>query len=123
MNTIEMIKRASEKSLSKFLCKNEEDNYVHFKIGVLVWADSLVFEINTLSLTYEWEEEEDRIVSFIEAIKSGKKIRVEHEFIEKSLGSIGSGYNNLDDILYELGNHFNRDAVADILLTGKWYIE
>lgn len=72
MNTIEMIKRASEKSLSKFLCKNEEGNYVHFKNGVLVWADSLVFEINTLSLTYEWEEE-DGIVSFIEAIKSGKK--------------------------------------------------
>lgn len=55
-------------------------------------------------------------VSFMEAIKSKKKIRVEHPLLNTE-------YFVLDDMLDKLCRTFLNKDIIDILTNGKWYIK
>ncbi|PRR85529.1 hypothetical protein [Clostridium luticellarii] len=59
---------------------------------------------------------EPRPVSFMEAIKSKKKIRVEHPLLNTE-------YFVLDDMLDKLCRTFLNKDIIDILTNGKWYIK
>lgn len=70
----------------------------------------------------EWQEIKEA-VSFIEAIESGKPIRVEHFLINNEIDYITKKYNPLADVLSELTDYHFSSTVRQILLEGKWYIE
>lgn len=68
----------------------------------------------------EWVEVR-QAVSFMEAVESGRKLKVEHE-------SIGGGeyfkkFDFLDDLIYELADIFSSNEIRQIILNGKWYVE
>lgn len=59
-------------------------------------------------------------VPFMEAAKSGKKIKVNHEDIYRNEEYFNE-YHELGDLLHELTECFNN--VQGIILNGEWYIE
>lgn len=59
-------------------------------------------------------------VLFMEAIKSGKKIKVNHEDIYRNEEYFNE-YHELGDLLHELTECFNN--VQGIILNGEWYVE
>ena len=94
----------------------------------------------------DWESELKFIpiqkpITFMEAIKSGGRIRVEHELIDKYKPFINANYLNDDylelccktltkggsleisDLLWSLGYLFGNEAISKILTEGKFYIE
>lgn len=71
----------------------------------------------------EWEKVADRPVSFMEAVESGKKIKVEHDFIDDDIGYLKENYTFLGDMLWELGESLSTDGVQDVIMNGKFYIE
>ena len=121
MKTWEMIKALTENPEKKF--KGKILGQAELYEGILVWSSSMedVVISNTL-LKMEWEEVKEP-VSFIEAVESEKKIRVEHEYLDGSLETLTTNYHGIDDVLYTIGNCFDGDGVRDIILNGKWYIE
>ena len=94
----------------------------------------------------DWESELKFIpiqkpITFMEAIKSGGRIRVEHEIIDKYKPLMNTNYLNDDylelccniltkggyleisDLLCSLGYLFGNEKVSKILTEGKFYIE
>ena len=94
----------------------------------------------------DWESELKFIpiqkpLTFMEAIKSGSRIRVEHELIDNyitvtSLNYLNDdylelccniltkgGYIKINDLLSSLGCLFGNGAISKILIEGKFYIE
>lgn len=65
-------------------------------------------------------------VSFMEAVKSGKYIRVDLTGIEgygeKTIKELNT-YMSLDEIFELLGNEFYGGYIKEIIEKGKWYIE
>ncbi|MEY8763383.1 MULTISPECIES: hypothetical protein [Clostridium] len=57
-------------------------------------------------------------VSFMEAVKSKKKIRVEHPRLCKT-----PKYYWLGELMHELSTNHIDNILADIILEGKWYIK
>lgn len=66
-------------------------------------------------LNQKWEEVQQP-VNFMEAIKSKKKIKVEHPLLN-------TDYFVLDDMLNKLCVAFLNKDIIDILANGKWYIK
>ena len=80
-------------------------------------------------------------LTFMEAIKSGSRIRVEHELIDNYIPVTSLNYLNDDylelccktltkggsleisDLLWSLGYLFGNEAISKILTEGKFYIE
>ncbi|MDF2800812.1 MAG: hypothetical protein K0S61_715 [Anaerocolumna sp.] len=72
-------------------------------------------------------------VSFIEAVKSTKAVRVEHEFITKLEPSssdkrffndlINGKFFDIDNLIYNVSEYADAEPLRDILLNGKWYVE
>ena len=94
----------------------------------------------------DWESELKLIpiqkpLTFMEAVKSGGKIRIEHELIDKYKPLMNTNYLNDDylelccntltkggyleisDLLCALGYLFGNEKVSKILTEGKFYIE
>jgi len=117
MKTWEMIKRLTENPKKKFKSDLGE---VEIFNGCLVWSSDMGdVIINNPTLNMNWEEVKES-VSFIEAVKSGKRIKVVHGFtIDDELDC----YMPLDDLLYELSNQYYANQMRNIILDGKWYIE
>ena len=83
---------------------NEEDKWHEVLIGV--------------DLDREWEEVK-KPVHFMTAIKSGRKIRVEHALIS---GNFSRNYKWLGQILERFTWDFSDYEIVDIIQNGKWYI-
>ena len=62
-------------------------------------------------------------VSFIKAVESGKKIKVEHDFIDGDIDYLEENYVSLDEMFWELGENLSGDGVQDVIMNGKFYIE
>lgn len=62
-----------------------------------------------------------KAVDFMTAVKSGKRIRVEHESIEKQFGF--NDYKSILDFLRGLIQWFSSTEIKFILTEGKFYIE
>ena len=118
MKTWEMIKELSKNPKKKF--KRKTDGLeIRNMCGRFNWEPGYTF----LGVNDEWEEIKEP-VDFMTAIKSGKKIRVEHEFVDGALERLSTEYHYLDEILYVLGIYINSDDdIRNIALNGKWYIE
>ena len=128
------------KASSEF--KDELGKYAGFLSNkFLCWEDSG----KKLNLG-NWESELKFIpiqkpLTFMEAVKSGGEIRIEHELIDKYKPFINANYLNDDylelccntltkggfleisDLLYALGYLFRNEIVSKILTEGKFYIE
>ena len=83
----------------------------------------------------------EKPITFMEAVKSGGKIRIEHELIDKYKPLMNTNYLNDDylelccntltkggyleisDLLCALGYLFRNETVSKILTEGKFYIE
>ena len=112
-------------SSNKFLCW--EDSGKKLELGN--WESELKFIPIQKPLT------------FMEAIKSGSRIRVEHELIDNfkpvtNLNYLNDDYLELccntltkggsleiNDFLYSLGYLFGNESISKILTEGKFYIE
>ena len=110
---------------NKFLCW--EDNGKKLELGN--WESELKFIPIQKPLT------------FMEAIKSGSRIRVEHELIDNFKPVTNLNYLNevylelccdkltkgrsleINDLLWSLGYLFGNGAISKILTEGKFYIE
>ena len=60
-------------------------------------------------------------VSFMEALKSGKKLKVEHPLMSEIIETEIKEFDSISWILFAITNE-NID-VREIILNGKWYIE
>lgn len=69
----------------------------------------------------EWELIQ-KSVTFIEAVESKKKMRVEHYLIEND--PFFKNYHTLQEVLHRgLTPDCNSVTIRDIILNGKWYVE
>ncbi|NME63820.1 hypothetical protein HF846_04290 [Clostridium cadaveris] len=62
-------------------------------------------------------------VDFMTAVKSGKKIKVEHEAIKHFELKCTSEYLTLFVVVEELGKNLDSISLREILTEGKFYIE
>lgn len=119
MKTWEMIKELTENPEKIF--KNQ------YGVEIRVLPDNDLFfggEIghNFIGITDEWEEVKDP-VTFIDALKSGKRVMIKHQDLDGELSYMSEIYNEIDDVMYNISNYFTAEGVREILLNGKWYIE
>lgn len=119
MRTWEMIKELTENPNKRFACDPVTDgSYVTVKEGIVVWqgAGQSGQYMAVTTNSEDWEEVKQP-VSFMEAVESGKRIKVEHadEFI--------NSYHNLDYFLGELLDFFPEGELRDTLINGTFYIE
>ena len=119
MKTWEMIKELIETPEKKFV--NTFGHVVkHSKTKGLVFSRPK--SLTHISLNDEWEEVKEPI-SFMRAVESGKRIKVEHDFIDGDIDYLGEKYVFLDILLWELGEKLSDDGVRDVIMDGKFYIE
>ena len=124
------------KSSSEFEDELEKDALKFLSNKFLCWEDSgKKLELGN------WESELKFIpiqkpMTFMEAIKSGGRIRVEHELIDNFNPYLNDdylelccntltkgGFLEISDLLCALGYLFRNEIVSKILTEGKFYIE
>ena len=83
----------------------------------------------TLDFTHflkeEWEEVQEP-VNFMEAVKSGKKIKVEHEYINDLIEAdsiVLKDYMAVAYLMEILSNKLLSSEIREVILNGKWYIK
>ena len=111
MKTWEMIKELTENPGQKFKRVGGEleisvdiDDNLNWKSGY-----------SPLNIYEEWEEVKQP-VSFMEAVESGKRIKLEHE-------DDGEKYVTLDYFLASISGRFMQRELRDLLLRGTFYIK
>lgn len=64
-------------------------------------------------------------VSFMEAVKSGKKVKVDYSDIDTDDNHAFSceDYRDLASLIFDIVNKNGSKAFKEIILNGKWYIE
>lgn len=78
--------------------------------------------LNDFMRNREWEEVKEP-VDFTEAVKSGKRIKVEHSCLDGILDYLTTRYNELGDVLDQISTYLSDGDIRKVLLNGKWYIE
>ena len=122
MEVWEMVKELTENHEKKFIAYSIYDNTD--KISICVRNGDIIFEkegmgiLAMVSLNIFCEEVREP-VSFAEAIESGKRIKVIHEFTKKD-GC--DRYMTLSNLLLKLSQYSSYD-IRDIILNGEFYIE
>lgn len=87
--------------------------------GTLNWLSGYMH----LNINDEWEEVKE-LVSFMEAVKSGRQIKVEHKLIDDLLKAYFFTIpQELNDFIWNLGDTFSTEEIATILQEGEFYIE
>lgn len=78
-----------------------------------------------VDLESEWTLIQQEPVDFMTAVKSGKRIRIEHELLRKDYFDFDfiTEYKELSTILEELGKKFLSTYIERIITEGKFYIE
>lgn len=116
MKTWQMIKELTENPTKRFANKGDENAYVVVERNVIVWrGEDQKGQMMTVDIDVEWEEVKQP-VSFMEAVASGKRIKLEHE-------DDGEEYVTLDYFLASIARHFVQGELRDLLLRGTFYIE
>lgn len=81
-------------------------------------------EYDTISVEDKWVlVQEHKQVEFMDAVKSGKRVRVEHEYIENQENKHYKNYQNLWELFSNLVQDFCSEGIQDIVLNGTWYVE
>lgn len=118
-DAIKMIRDNPQKQFSNefgYIMKTETNGIV-----VRLDSDGDGFGID---ISHEWEEVK-KPVDFMTALKSGKKMKVEHEFISEPYEkeNLSNYYRDFATLLDELRTSWNPVDAREIILRGKWYIE
>lgn len=121
MKTWQMIKELTENPKKKFTYTGGR-TYVIMEDGMIVWKGEYqkgqAFAIGYINeRDREWEEVKQP-VTFMEAVKSQKMIKVEHKDFE-----LDGDFRDLDDLLYKIGGCFSSGSLSMLITDGKWYIE
>lgn len=128
MKTGEMIKELTENPEKEFISKVNKD----IKAKRSLFTDDIelynhknktkIVKLGVKVLNGEWEEVKES-VDFMTAVKSGKKIRVEHINVDDRGVDDLIDFTSLDCLIYALGEGWDAEEVKDIILNDKWYIE
>lgn len=129
MKTWEMIKELTENPEKEFVSISSKDGeasvYATIEHGTIFFRNSFgkSTALYFIDLNWKWEEVKEP-VSFMEAVKSGKKVRVEHGFISEvhEKEQFSNHYKHLTELLEVLGTSWSSNDARRILLDGKWYI-
>lgn len=65
-------------------------------------------------------------ISFMEAVKSEKRVKLEHVILTKLTKcreTTLKEYKSLPDLMYLLGRELLSEELREVILNGKWYIE
>ncbi len=127
VKTWEMIKELTENPEKEFVQKYNK------KLHVFMTVDGEVFygidgdgQTKPLVLDnwlkQEWEEVKEP-VTFIDALRSDKKVMIKHQDLDGELRYMSETYNDIDDVMYNISSYFTAEGVREILLNGEWYIE
>ena len=118
MKTWEMIKELTEHPNKSFKLKGEKN---------IVYSSDLQSEgkieldqVDFITIYDEWEEVKNA-VNFIEVVKAAK----EGNRVGLNFNRFGINYTKweLRDLMIDLGEGFEDEELAEIILNGKWYIE
>ena len=123
MKTWEMIKELTENPSKRFTYDTAaKGSYVTIKNRTASWhgpgQDGQILSVN---IANEGWEEFKSPVSFMEAVKAQKPIRVEHDITDGDEEL--DVYLELDYFLECLAGNWYECEVRDVLLNGKFYIE
>lgn len=118
--TWEAYKMLTENPNLKF--KDEFGYYLVIEDNAFILKDELGKDVEYVCNTFEdkWTLVQNP-VDFMTAVKSGKKIKVEHELV-KRIGLLEE-YKNLGFVFSVLGAEFIAEEIYEILTEGKFYIE
>lgn len=119
-------------SYRKELSASQNDKYSYFYYKAY-GKDNKVIDYSKGSGTFSGNIRLDEVwvlikkpVTFIEALQSGKKIKVEHEIISRLHSSKRCElevFSYSDNVISRLaGNLVSRD-LTEVILNGKWYVE
>ena len=119
MRTWQMIKELTENPTKRFTYDTAtEGSYVTVKDVAVVWqGKEQEGQMLGVNIANEGWEEVKQPVNFMEAVESGKRIKVEHA--DESINP----YHDLDCFLDELLDFFTEGELRDILINGTFYIE
>lgn len=126
MKTWEMIKELTENPNKKFICddiitevkRSSEIHITHNVTGKDFGA----------CINDEWEEVKQS-VDFMTAVHSGRRIKVEHKYVDKYLITDFEKYcefekyQHMKCVLKFLVEKFMPHIIREIIIDGNWYIE
>ena len=120
MKTWEMIKEITENPEKKF--KEKSFGQVEIFEGELVWSSNMdIVIISEVVLGMEWEEVKEP-VDFMEALKSCKRVSVEHPNLF-DMPAIYKKNASIATVINYIFESYSDALVREIILNGKWYIE
>lgn len=123
MKLYDVMRRWATDPSTKFYCIHTEEVW-RLENGLVLTENNEKRIINKTTLNFDFEEIKEP-VSFIEAVESEKRVRVEHPYIsqpyEKS--ELSRDYQYLGAILDILSAAWGEDEIRKIILEGDWYIE
>ena len=116
--------------------------YMDYDYKFLKWDDGQCLKLTSKNLNSKFIPIQ-KPVSFMEAIKTGCRLKVDHELIDKILSNkkeiyfksdsphnmkaikqfINKEYMLLDYLFSALGDIFSDSEIEEIILNGKWYIK
>ena len=125
MRTWEMIKELMENPNKEFSIKLRISQIAYVSVSGNVRIRNINRESKPLELTRQildekWEEVR-RPVDFMtvaKAVKEGKEVGLKYDGF-----SLGFTKWELRDLLIDLGQNYEDEDLAEIILKGKWYIE
>lgn len=140
MKTWKMIKELAENPSKRF-----KSNLYNKELLALIKNNKLYIqnekgvEMTNIDMSREWEEVKQP-VDFMTAVKSGKKVRVEHKYIKdlcneiysredcaydyNLLNAINEGeHRDLVGLLSAICDHALNGDIQEIILNGNWYIQ
>lgn len=133
----EVIKMMAEDKSKVFRCLDLENEFM-WKDDYLLFKNGRELILNSHAMNYEWEEIQRKTITFDEALESGKRVRCEHEFIEKNdlgtntdeemLNKYLKAYREgkflfITDMLFVLSWIISPDIIKEVIKEGKWYLE
>jgi len=129
MTTLEMVTELT-KYPDRIYYSRQYNEYVLWSNGYIVHSKGLthsteyLFNLNRLTLElYDWQQvtSEQKEVDFIEAITSGKKIKLKHEHQYSGIGVITNDYSYAHFWLLKLGGLPR--SIYNELIQSKWLIQ
>ncbi len=120
MKTWDMLEILAKYPEKKF--NNKTLGQVELYEGTLVWSSNMeeVIMSNTV-LKMEWEEVKEP-VDFMEALKSCKRVSVEHPNLF-DMPAIYKKNASIATVINYIFESYSDALVREIILNGKWYIE
>lgn len=121
MKLYDVLREWSTDPEAEFFCYQTKEVFTLVN-GRILSADGRELELNKETINYDFDISREP-VSFMEAVRCGKRISVEHEYLIEPLKYLTYSYLYLDEILVEMGSELGSETVREVLLNGKFYIK